>query len=457
MSNKNTTPIPTSGRIGDKRDGTMSPRLFFLTTTMMFLSSIFLWTIVAGIPAHTEAQDLRGAAPVGRLRAVEQQTSASGSSTSSVSSVRKRVKTTGTGATASKSMLERLRELRWTKAGTGARVITAIDAIPQPTKLNQRSLYLAPRNAGNIENLNRVLDESWAVGANAIIFDVKGSGVYFDTTSPMAKELGLVFDSMNLEEVVDAVHAKGGYAMARFIALKDDGLSNRRSDSLLVNPKTGGKMSPGWTDPANEVTLQYNREVLCDLGKSGIDEVNLDYIRFSTAFFGELRVYSGDEKAARIETFLKMAKQTLDECSGGHTKLGISTFAILGWSFKVNKETLGQDIIRFAPLVDVISPMAYPATFTSPEYYVPGKHPRSRMYWLVYRTLTGYKDLIGEEQFAKVRPWIQGYSITPADFKEQMDAVYDSGACGFTVWNASNNFGPVVKGMATQKIPDDCK
>ncbi len=196
----------------------------------------------------------------------------------------------------------------------------------------------------------------------------------------MAKELGLVFDSMNLDEVV------------------------------------------------------YNMEVLCDLAKSGIDEVNLDYIRFSTAFFGELRVYTGDEKAARIETFLKMAKQTLDECSGGHTKLGISTFAILGWSFKVNKETLGQDIIRFAPLVDVISPMAYPATFTSPEYYIPGKHPRSRMYWLVNRTLTGYKD-----------------------FKEQMDAVYDSGACGFTVWNASNNFGPVIKGMATQKIPERCK
>lgn len=458
MSNKNTLPNTTSGRTEDKRDGTMHPRTYFLATTMMLLSSLLLWTLISSIPAHTEARDLRGAAPaVGRLRAVQQETTTgSGSS----SSVRVRAKLTASGSvktgTGMKSVLQMLREMRWQKAGTGARVVTAIDTVPTPMKLNQRSVYLAPRNAGNIENLNRVLDESMAVGANAIIFDVKGSGVYFDTTSPMAKELGLVYDSMNLEEVVDAVHAKGGYAMARFIALKDDGLSNRRADSLLVNPKTGGKMSPGWTDPANEVTLQYNREILCDLGKSGIDEVNLDYIRFSTAFFGELRVFSGDEKAARIETFLKMAKETLDICSGGHTKLGISTFAILGWSYKVNMETLGQDVIRFAPLVDVISPMAYPATFTSPEYYIPGKHPRSRMYWLVHRTLTGYRDLLGEEQFAKVRPWIQGYSIDAADFKEQMDAVYDSGACGFTIWNASNNFAPALKGMATQKIPEKC-
>lgn len=460
MSNKNTTPTPVSIRGQQTHDGMMSRRLFLLSTTMLFLSSVFLWTLIASIPMPTEARQLREAAPaVGRLRAVEQmQTDHSSSSTSSSSSRRSflRMPAQTETATGSLSLLERLRMARWEKAGTGARAVQPLGNEPVSTLLNQRSVYLAPRNAGNIDNLNRVLDESIAVGANAIIFDVKGSRVYFDTTSPMAKELGLVVDSMNLDEVLAAAKAKGAYTMARFIAVKDDGLSNTRSDSLLVNPQTGRKMSPGWTDPANEVTLQYNREILCDLGKAGIDEVNLDYIRFSTAFFGELRVYSGDEKAERIEKFLRMAKETLHNCSGGHTKLGISTFAILGWSFKVNKETLGQDIIRFAPLVDVISPMAYPATFTSPEYYVPGKHPRSRMYWLVYRTLTGYKDLIGEDQFHKVRPWIQGYSITPADFKEQMDAVYDSGACGFTVWNASNNFTPVIKGMSTQKIPEKC-
>jgi hypothetical protein len=59
----------------------------------------------------------------------------------------------------------------------------------------------------------------------------------------------------------------------------------------------------------------------------------------------------------------------------------------------VNVEHLGQDVVRFAPLLDVISPMAYPASFAENEYYKPGVNPRSRMYYLVYRTLTGYRKL----------------------------------------------------------------
>ncbi len=122
----------------------------------------------------------------------------------------------------------------------------------------------------------------------------------------------------------------------------------------------------------------------------------------------------------------------------------------------MNVKTLGQDVVRFAPLLDVISPMAYPATFTSPEYYVPGKHPVSRMYWLVYRTLTGYQELLGEEHKHKLRPWIQGYYVDKKDMKEQMQAVYDTGLCGFQVWNANNNYQYTYPAMGEMTVPENC-
>ncbi|MDD4762133.1 MAG: putative glycoside hydrolase, partial [Candidatus Pacebacteria bacterium] len=163
---------------------------------------------------------------------------------------------------------------------------------------------------------------------------------------------------------------------------------------------------------------------------------------------------TGQEKADRIEEFLKMARRVIDE-EGGHTKLGISTYAILGWNFPVNFEPLGQDIARFAPLLDVISPMAYPSTFAPGAYYNPAKHPRSRMYYLVYRTLTGYRDLLGDQSW-KLRPWIQGYGITQKNLKDQIDAVFDSGSCGFTIWNASNEYGTFMKMLPDVKRPHGC-
>jgi hypothetical protein len=150
-----------------------------------------------------------------------------------------------------------------------------------------------------------------------------------------------------------------------------------------------------------------------------------------------------------------MARRAIDTVGQG-TKLGISTYAILGWQYEENIRTLGQDITRFAPFVDVISPMAYPQAFsTAGGYFDPAIHPRSRMYWLVYRTLDGYKNILGQHAW-KLRPWIQGYYVSRGDMTEQIAAVYDSGLCGFTVWSASNYYQPLYSSLRYTDIPDRC-
>ena len=325
---------------------------------------------------------------------------------------------------------------------------------PPPHPDTHIGVYLSATSMARPTILGNTYTSLSESNGNAFVFDVKGSFVYFDSSSPIAATLGLQKPLYDLPAILAEARARGIYTIGRFIALKDDGLSTY-SQTLITHPKTGRPMSQGWVDPANQTVLAYNSEIICDLARAGIDEINLDYIRFSTGYVGELRAFSGQEKADRVEQFIKMARDTINTC-GPQTKLGLSTYAILGWDYAVNLETLGQDVVRFAPLVDVISPMAYPATFTSPEYYVAGRDARSRMYHLVYRTLTGYKKLLGDQAW-KIRPWIQGYSVSAHDMQEQMDAVFDAGSCGFTVWNANNNYGPVYKGMQLEHIPEHCK
>lgn len=357
-------------------------------------------------------------------------------------------------ATTAKSRIEALKQLRQSRYPGVVPLKPAAPELPVRPD-NHTGVYLTISSAKNEEKLRDTIAALVERGETSLVIDVKGGRVHYPSSAPLANELGLVNPYFDLDKVLAIAKEHGMYTIARFVALKDDGLSSQVPDTMVKNPKTGAKLSPGWTDPANPTTIEYNTQVMCELAEKGFDEINLDYIRFSTADFGNLRVYSGQEKADRLEAFIKASRDTIKGCNP-HTKLGISTFAIIGWNYDVNVETLGQDIKRLAPYVDIISPMAYPATFTSEGYYVQGKHPRSRMYWLVYRTLTGYAEFLGDDK-VKLRPWIQGYYVSAKDMRDQMDAVVDAGLCGYQVWNANNNYGPVYQAMADWATPDTCK
>ncbi len=261
----------------------------------------------------------------------------------------------------------------------------------------------------------------------------------------------------DINAVVQKAHAKGLYVIARYISLKDPLFSQKVPDAQIRNPISKVSVGDVWVDGSAEPTLRYNREIITSLLKTGVDEINLDYIRFPTEYSYKAVGLLGREKADKVEAFIRMVRQTINAVHP-QTKLGISTYAIIGWNYKVNVEALGQDVTRFAPLVDVISPMAYPNSFAKNEYFRPGKDPRSRMYFLVYRTLTGYEKALGPEQGKKLRPWIQGGFATPKDLRDEIDGVYDAGLCGFQVWSAGNIYSAAYKAIAgLPGVPTRCR
>jgi len=322
---------------------------------------------------------------------------------------------------------------------------------------NKQGVYLTASSVSRGDFFDTTVDSLLAASGSAIVIDVKGGSVLFHSAAPMANELSLVRPLYELPEIIKKLHDRNIYVIGRFVAIKDHGFTEKMPETKIRDPQTNRVLSETWVDPANETAIEYNMQILCELAASGIDEINLDYIRFSTAEFGALGVYSAEEKADRVEKFIMAARETIHRC-GKMTRLGLSTYAILGWAYDINVATLGQDVVRFAPLVDIISPMAYPATFTSAGYYIPGKNPGPRNYYLVYRTLTGYAELLGEENSKKLRPWIQGYSVSTKDVSDQIRAVYDAGFCGFTVWNAGNNYAPAYAAMKGDSLkPEKCR
>lgn len=327
-------------------------------------------------------------------------------------------------------------------------------AAPLPPN-DQRGVFLTPSSASDDDFLEETMMEMEKYPHPALVIDVKGSHVYFPSGAAMAHELKLVKPIVELPGIIEEAHRRGITVIGRYIALKDPSLSSRKPETQIRYPLRSRSVGNVWVDGQNTTTLQYNREILEDLVTTGIDEINLDYIRYPTEYAPSEIGLTGAEKSEHILAFLKMARDVIDT-SGRPLKLGISTYAILGWNFPVNFESVGQDIPEFTKIVDVISPMAYPATFAPNAYYNPGRDKGSRMYHLVWKTIMGYRALVGEENVHKIRPWIQGYGVTEKNMRDQIQAVFDAGACGFTVWNASNAYAPAYKAMGKMQVPTTC-
>ncbi len=329
---------------------------------------------------------------------------------------------------------------------------------PQPLPSPYIGVYLTALRTGDEKFLRDTIDAVKAAGGSAIIFDVKDTYVFFQTNSVLAAEFRLFRPKYDLQTVLKLAKENNLYTIARFVAVKDPGLAYAAPETRITHPKTGKSVGSTWVDPGNKTVLAYNREILRGLVSSNLlDEINFDYIRYPTEYTEEQVGLTLEEKKEHLEAFLRMAREVIQE-TGSKTKLGISTYAILGWDFDLNIKLVAQDFIRFAPLVDIISPMAYPASFAEGiAYYDPTVHRNSRMYSLVKRTLEGYKTLLGEEHAWKLRPWIQGYSASSSDIQDEIQAVYDAGLCGFTVWSPSNTYAPLYKALPQIERPKGCR
>jgi hypothetical protein len=332
----------------------------------------------------------------------------------------------------------------------------------------------------------RYLDEHLAFlkrhGLNSMVVDCKEDYgvVAYDTRLEWPRRIGAVRPYFKIDELVARAHAAGIYLIGRILVFRDKGLYNApgypyaawdkaakapwRYFTTETDPATGATTSSQgeyWVDPYSEDVWRYNIDIAREVQDRGFDEIQFDYIRFPSD--GPLSRLSwrfqrdGMGKVEALESFLKAVRAEIS------VPISTDVYGYCGWARISN--WVAQNIEVFSRYVDVIQPMFYPSHF-----------PRDFLGSLSYvdvRARTIYQDgsnrAVGiVDGRCLIRPFVQAFRIggetsfsaatTSTYLMSQLRGALASGASGFTLWNASNDYymvtvplGPVIASAAAER------
>lgn len=341
-----------------------------------------------------------------------------------------------------------------------------------------KGIFVTGAMAGtsNMENLIRLVDET---ELNAIVMDVKNDEgrVTYDMQIPTVQEIGAgIRYVQDMDALIEKCREKNIYLIARIVAFKDPFLASVKPEWCVHN-KDGSvfqdKNGMAWLNPYEPQVWEYLLDIAEEAIRMGFDEVQFDYIRFSTdrgmenVEFGQ----PGEEKGREeiIEDFVKFASERVHK-AGGVISADVYGMVI---DSKTDQEIVGQNYVEMARYLDYISPMVYPSHYGPYNYNIPV--PDAEPYRLVLTALQASKKVlagvltetvsgnVGTEYSveeiaalvpmegiqAQVRPWLQDFTATwvkghinygSEEIRAQIQAVYDAGYGEWILWNAANRY-----------------
>ena len=293
-----------------------------------------------------------------------------------------------------------------------------------------------------VNDLIRVADQT---EINAIVIDVKDSGVYIDDY---------------LKDLVKALHDKNIYAIARLVVFQD-------SSQIKTHPDWYFKKEDGslwqdnrgwyWLNPAVNATWDYNIEASKQAIDADFDELNFDYIRYPGFKKDDDVVFSPVFKNRMINDFSAYFTLELKKYDPG-IKLSVDLFA---YNMLTRDDLgVGQRFTELYDYFDYVSPMIYPS------HYLPGnfgfENPAEYPYEVVLETIEKGKAQLWEKSVSetgtttpsivspvynaklkKLRPWLQDFNIGAMYdgemIRKEKQAVYDAGlTSGWLLWNPRN-------------------
>jgi len=173
----------------------------------------------------------------------------------------------------------------------------------------------------------------------------------------------------------------------------------------------------------------------------GLDEIQLDYLRFPSDGSGVLGlVYTQEANfETRTAAMAEFCAQIYDAVSRTPAFLSADIFGLTPFVDAGRDMGIGQRVDDIAPSMDYLSPMAYPTTYAPGTLGFP--NPGLEPYQFVYRTVMA----LHKRTTTAVRPWLQYYSIGGIqygtfEFLEQRKAAEDAGSLGWIWWNARGQY-----------------
>lgn len=344
----------------------------------------------------------------------------------------------------------------------GGENLLEIEAEPEYKTVKVKGIYVTGPTAGTkkMDELIALVEET---ELNAMVIDVKNDeGVVtykMQSDTVLEIESGVRYIS-DIEKLIEKLHEKDIYVIARIVAFKDPYLAEKKPE-LCLKTATGtifrDKNGEAWVNPYKQEVWDYLVEIGAQAAKDGFDEIQFDYIRFST-----------DANADRIDYGEEAELMTKEEAITGFTEyaydklhpLGVMVSADVFGTIIDNEsdaEIVGQNFQEMAARLDYICPMVYPSHYSNGVYGldIPDKEPYDTVYQAMgeskkkLEALRVDSDPDESERVAGVRVWIQDFTATwlkghisygPAEVRAQIQAIYDVGYEEWILWNARMNY-----------------
>jgi hypothetical protein len=347
----------------------------------------------------------------------------------------------------------RLDRRRLLAAGAGAGIAATLSSGPTGARARAarsitsdsiRAIYLNPWFVDSRKERD-LLDLIDRTELNAIVVDVKESGIYVDTNVPLFRESGGVNTSLyDVDALLQAMHDRGIYSIARLVTFRDDYIPRQRPDLAVLDEVTGKPWESydglPWLNPLKQELWEANADFAVELARRGFDEIQFDYVRFpsdgdlSRMDFG--MPIDNEAKTDLIADFLGYCRERI-------SPTGAMTAAdVFGYTMLHDDIGIGQDARKMARSADYLCPMVYPSHYPDGSVNVPGQ-PNDFPYETIFISLELGSSRVPPHQ---LRPWIQDFSLEgmrnygPADIRAQMKACYDGGASGWMLWSILSEF-----------------
>jgi hypothetical protein len=295
----------------------------------------------------------------------------------------------------------------------------------------------------------KFLDHLAAAGMNAVVVDGKDySGwLTYPSEIPLAEETRSASHAVlkSLTALVHEAHERGIRVLLRVTCFHDPWMAAHRPDLAI-------KGMSDWLDPHNPATQDYILAVVDETLATGVDEIQLDYVRYPTeniqhADFG----LSGTSTIDVISGFVgRVHEETLQ----ADVPLALDVFGVVAWQRSVDVRATGQDLARLGQVVEVLSPMVYPSHFREGfnGYTEPGAHPEV----VAFGTKQAEGVLRRTGSTAVVRPWIQAFPWHAPGYSSEYVAqeIAQARAAhgnGWLAWNAGGYYSEVFAAASQMK------
>ena len=307
------------------------------------------------------------------------------------------------------------------------------------------------------KKLNEALNLVDSTELNAMVIDIKSDGGYitYRMDYDLAREIGACTSTIgDINATVKKLKDHGVYLIARIVSLKDPVLAEKRKDLALKN-KDGSIFRDtsglAWVNPYEEEVWEYLTEICRQCVLVGFDEVNLDYIRFSTDK-GMDKVDFGPkaEEKTRIEVITDGIRKICETIKPMGAFVSCDVYGAI-ISSSTDARIVGQSYFNMAKYLDYICPMVYPSHYGNGYYGL--DYPDCHPYELVYHALMDSQKVLymidPAENKAIVRPWLQDFTATwvshhlnygKDEVRAQIKGVYDAGYSEWLLWNAGISY-----------------